>query len=248
MAQPAPKDKDFVAMGNPRWRPTALDDRDPLDWLGGKDVCRQILKDLCTRELEALRKRERHLRITYEEPARDGAELRRQVLASSEGSLLLRHERAHTLTYNRAYDSLLKGRLQSLKTGRPPGAPGRAEDDGAEQHTAGNKPEPDATSVAEARAQRKREAKAVAPGPDNGIGAAGGPGRRDDRDGKKGEAEDVRGGRRDVPSHFRGRFDGGRDDVTEAHQPERKRGRIPSAAAHATQPSLARRVSVPRKT
>ena len=65
------------------------------------------------------------LRSNYEEPARDGAEIRRQVLTSPEGSLLLRHERAHGLAYDRAYGAFLKGRNQSLKTGRPPGAPER---------------------------------------------------------------------------------------------------------------------------
>jgi hypothetical protein len=170
MAQPAPKDKDFVAMGNPRWMPAELDDRDPLDWLGSKDVCRQILKNTIERALTSLIERERHLRKNYEEPARDGAELRKQVLATPEGSLLLRHERAHDLTFHRAYGALLKGRPQSLKTGRPPGAPHSADDDEADRQDSAAVAA-DATRVAETRAERKREADAVAPGPGNGIGA-----------------------------------------------------------------------------
>jgi hypothetical protein len=115
MAQPKPKDKDFVAMGNPKWMPPALDDRDERDWVGGKQLSRQILHELIAGALLSLREREALLRRNYDGPARDGAELRRQVLATPEGSLLLRHERAHELTFNRAYGASLKGRLQSLK-------------------------------------------------------------------------------------------------------------------------------------
>jgi hypothetical protein len=171
MAQPAPKDKDFVAMGNPRWRPTALEDRDPMDWLGGKALCRQILNERVTEELASLRQREQRLRINYEEPARDGAELRRQVLASPEGSLLLRHERAHGHVFLGAYGAFLKGRLQSLKTGRPPGAPNKDDNHTAEQVQDRAAVVSDAAVVAERRAWRKQEAEAVAPGRDGGIGA-----------------------------------------------------------------------------
>ena len=175
MCQPAPKDEHFVAMGNPRWTPVALYDRDPLDWVGTKPVCRRILEALVARELASLREREEVLRTNYEVPARDGAELRRQVLVSPEGALLLRHERAHGLVYHRAYEAFLKGRAQSLKTGRPPGAPDPVAEDAADQDTASDQPgpesRPDATTAAEARARRKRAGEALAPGPDNGIGA-----------------------------------------------------------------------------
>ena len=43
MAQPAPKDKDFVAVGQESWTPPALYDREPRDWLGEPPVCRKIL-------------------------------------------------------------------------------------------------------------------------------------------------------------------------------------------------------------
>ena len=174
MAQPAPKDKDFVAAGKESWTPPALYDREPRDWLGEPPVCRKILADMVQRELASLRQRESVLRTNYEEPARDGAEIRRQVLATPEGSLLLRHERAHGLTFDRAYAAFLKGRLQSLKTGRPPGAPHPIADD-AGQASADDEPGPrrgsDATRVAEEKVRRKQAAAAVAPGADNGIGA-----------------------------------------------------------------------------
>ena len=86
------------------------------------------------------------------------------------GSLLLRHERAHGLTYDRAYAAFVKGRLQSLKTGRPPGAPSADDDDDAD-HTVSAAVVSDAPVVAERRDQRKRAAEAVAPGAGNGIGA-----------------------------------------------------------------------------
>ena len=80
--------------------------------------------------------------------------------------------RAHELTFHRAYGAFLKGRLQSLKTGRPPGAPSPG---GAEptdqQASAAAPPVSDRGAVAEAQAQRKRAAEAVAPGAANGIGA-----------------------------------------------------------------------------
>jgi hypothetical protein len=175
MTQPAPKDKDFVAVGQESWTPPALYEREPRDWLGETPVCRKILQNLVTRELASLRQREAHLRTNYEEPARDGAEIRRQVLTSPEGSLLLRHERAHGLTFQRAYDAFLKGRLQSLKTGRPPGAPERV-DGGEEDHPAKGVVVSDAAAVEERRVRRKRAAEAVAPGAENGIAAPRGHG------------------------------------------------------------------------
>ncbi len=105
------------------------------------------------------------LRTNYEEPARDGAEIRRQVLATPEGSLLLRHERAHGLTFDRAYAAFLKGRLQSLKTGRPPGAPHPVDDDAGQASAADEPgPGPDATRVAEEKVRRKQAAAAVGVG------------------------------------------------------------------------------------
>jgi hypothetical protein len=136
-----------------------------LDWLGEKPVCRRILEALVARELTSLRQREALLRTNYEVPARDGAELRRQVLVNAEGALLQRHERAHAQVYQRAYEAFLKGRALSLKTGRLPGAP-----DGGAEYEPAPAAKPDAPTVAEGRARRKRAAEALAPGPGNGIG------------------------------------------------------------------------------
>jgi len=174
MAQPAPKDPYFVAIGQESWTPPALYDREPRDWLGEPPVCRQILKNLVQGELAWLRQREQVLSSNYEEPARDGAEIRRQVLATPEGTLLLRHERAHELTYHRAYGAFVKGRRESLKTGRPPGAPLGVTDDAGQGSAAvepGSTSGSDATRVAEEKTRRKHAAAAVAPGAGNGIGA-----------------------------------------------------------------------------
>jgi hypothetical protein len=172
MAQPAPKEKHFVAMGNPAWTPTALYDRDAQDWLGEKPVCQRILAELLQRELTYLEQREKRLRTNYEIPARDEAEQRRQVLEGPEGVRLLRQEQAHGRVFHRAYEAFLKGRLQSIKTGRPPGAPDAGDENGADPQTADVEREAEAqrAAAAEAQARRKREAEAVAPGPDNGIG------------------------------------------------------------------------------
>jgi hypothetical protein len=175
MTAPATKDAQFAAIGQPSWTPSALYDREPRDWLGEPPVCRKILADTVQRELAALRQREQVLRCNHEEPARDGAEIRRQVLTSPDGMLLLRHERAHGLVYDRAYGAFVKGRLQSLKTGLPPGAPVGVDHAEAEP-TSGAVPS-DRAVVAERRTGRMRAAEAVAPGAGNGIGAP--PGQRD---------------------------------------------------------------------
>ena len=46
MTHPAPKDKDFAAVGQESWTPPALYDREPRDWLGETPVCRKILQDM----------------------------------------------------------------------------------------------------------------------------------------------------------------------------------------------------------
>jgi hypothetical protein len=171
MTAPATKDAQFAAIGQQSWTPPALYDREPRDWLGEPPVCRKILFDTVQRELKELRDREHVLRTNYEEPARDGAELRRQVLTTPEGSLLLRHARAHEQTFHRAYGAFMKGWHQSLKTGLPPGAPTAAGDEPRDQQAgAAVARESGREAAAAARAQRKRAAEAVAPGAANGIG------------------------------------------------------------------------------
>jgi hypothetical protein len=172
MTAPNTKDAQFAAIGQQSWTPSALYDREPRDWLGETPVCRKILFDMVQSELKALREREHVLRTNYETPARDSAELRRQVLTTPEGTLLLRHARTHEQTFQRAYAAMIKGWSQSLKTGLPPGAPIAGGDRPAHQQAdAAAARESDREAVAEAQARRKRAAEAVAPGAGNGIGA-----------------------------------------------------------------------------
>ena len=110
MCQPEPKDEQFVAMGNERWMPAGLMDRKTEHWLGKASLCRKLLVELAERELAYLRPREERLRKNYEEPARDGAEVRRQVLQGPDGARLLREAESHDRQYHRAYNAFLKGR------------------------------------------------------------------------------------------------------------------------------------------
>ena len=176
MCQPEPKDEHLVDIGNERFMPTALMDRDIAHWSGPIEISRTLLIELAERELAHLRPREELLRVNYEVPGRDGAEVRRQVLAGPLGAQLVRQAELHERQFHRAYSAFLKGRDQSEKSGRLPGAPnpdvhGEAESEpGA---TAAAEPEsgPAAVSAEEARAERKRAAAVLAPGDVNGIAA-----------------------------------------------------------------------------
>ena len=175
MCQPEPKDEHLVDIGNERFMPTALMDRDIAHWSGPIEISRMLLIELAERELAHLRPREALLRVTYEVPGRDGAEARQQVLAGPLGAQLVRQAELHERQFHRAYSALLKGRNQSEKSGRLPGAPnpdvhGEAESDVIATTTA----EPEAGAVVsaeEARAQRKQAAEVLAPGGANGIAA-----------------------------------------------------------------------------
>ena len=173
MAQPDPRDEDFVEIGNKSWMPSGLNDRKIHHWLGDDALSRKLLKEIAERELAALRPREERLRKNYEEPARDGVEIRNQFIQGPVGARLVREMELHDRQFHRAYGAFLKGRNQSEKTGRLPGASNPelhgTEDDSPTAARA--KPEPPSMSAEEAAAQRKREAAALAPAGENGIGA-----------------------------------------------------------------------------
>jgi hypothetical protein len=171
MCQPDPKEEDFLALGNERWMPTALNDRKAEHWLGHKALCRKLLEELAEGELAHLRKREALLRIHYETPARQGAEVRKQVLQSPEGARLQREAESHDRQYHRAYQAFLKGRAQSIKTGTLPGAPQEDLHGGSvETTTTAVAPEPAGLSAEAMQEQRMEGADALAPGGANGIG------------------------------------------------------------------------------
>ena len=172
MCQPAPKDEQFVAMGNEKWMPASLMDRPPAEWLGEASLCRKLLVERAERELAYLRPREERLRLNYETPARDGAEIRRQVLQGPVGARLLREAESHNRHYHRAYNAFLKGRAYSAKTGRLPGQPEADLHGEADETPATVVPVPVSESMPAEQgvARRKQAAEALAPGGENGIG------------------------------------------------------------------------------
>ena len=171
MCQPAPKDEKFVAMGNEKWMPAGLMDREPKEWLGEDSLCKQLMVGLAEREITSLTQREAILTQHHETPARNSAEIRKQVLASPLGVQLVRLGETHQRRFDRAFQAFLKGRAQSAKSGVLPGAP-HPDLHGEAVDTSGSEPEPvlDAEPAETLHQQRKQAADAVAPGPENGIG------------------------------------------------------------------------------
>jgi hypothetical protein len=176
-AQPAPKDEHFIDLGNHRYMPEELQDREPEGWLGPAEVCRELLVQVFSRMLADLREREQVLRTQYEEPARDGVEVREQVLRGPDGMQLNRLAKTHLQNYLQAYQAFLRGRKETRKTGAVPGAPT------AEVHGPGARKIVPVPATAEAKAagrqaanqqrgRRKTAAAATAPGRKKGIGAA----------------------------------------------------------------------------
>jgi hypothetical protein len=176
-AQPAPKDEHFIDLGNHRYMPEELRDRQPDRWFGPPEVCRELLVQVFSRMLADLRAREQVLRTQYEEPARDGAEVREQVLRGPDGMQLNRLANVHLQNYLQAYQAFLRGWSETRKTGAVPGAPS------AEVHGPGARKIVPVPATAEAKAagrqaasqqrgRRKMEAAATAPGRSRAIGAA----------------------------------------------------------------------------
>jgi hypothetical protein len=170
MAQPKPKDEDFVNIGNEKFMPLGLNDRNIENWLGDGSLCRRLLTELAERELAYLRPREELLRLRYETLARDGAEVRKQVLQGPIGARLQREADNQARHFHRAYNAFLKGRAQSEKTGRLPGGP---IPELHEPSALAPEPAPDTDTgpADQAAARRKQDAAALAPGGENGIGA-----------------------------------------------------------------------------
>jgi hypothetical protein len=178
IAQPEPKDEHVMELASQRYMPEALRDRQTEHWLGAPRLCREVLTKIVERELALLREREALLRTHYEEPARAGAEVRRQVLHSRDGMQLSRLQRMNEQQFIQAYQTFVRGRKESHKSGM---LPGQAVD---ELHTEEAKSavvparadpaaESDEEQQAEAdKAERTTVAAALAPGGANGIGAS----------------------------------------------------------------------------
>jgi hypothetical protein len=127
VAQPNPKERDIGLVLDRRVMPKALQDRDVEVWPGDPAASRAALEAIVARELPALRAREAMLRVKYEEPAR--AEAKEQALARlalrKEEVALLRAQRSHEQSYQRACQMFLKVRAALVAEGlRPAGTRG----------------------------------------------------------------------------------------------------------------------------
>ena len=102
-------------MGNEKWMPAGLMDRDIKEWLGEDSLCKQLMVGLAEREITSLTQREAILAQHHETPARNSAEIRNQVLASPLGVQLVRLGETHQRRFDRAFQAFLKGRAQSAR-------------------------------------------------------------------------------------------------------------------------------------
>ena len=85
------------------------------------------LRAKIAREVEGLRALEARLQVEIDGPERAEAVKRSQALEGTAGATWLRYARMHGLDYQRAYTTFMKGRTESEKTGKLPGAPNEAE-------------------------------------------------------------------------------------------------------------------------
>jgi hypothetical protein len=171
MCWPAPKDEKFIAMGNEKWMPPGLMDRQPKEWLGDVLLCKKLLVGVAEREILSLTQREATLREHHETPARDSAEIRKQVLATPLGMQMVRLAETHQRRFDRAFQAFLKGRAQSAKSGVLPGEPD-PKLHGVGVFPSGSEPTVRVAAAETRRRQRKQVADEIAPGPQNGIGPA----------------------------------------------------------------------------
>jgi hypothetical protein len=171
VSQPEPEEEAIAEMGSETRMPVSLRDRKTETWLPPRPCCQELLREQIETALAALRQREAHLRVHFEEPERASAERRAQVLAGAEAAQLERAIRLHALSFQRSYNALVQRRLDGVHQSRlghltsghdPAPSTGPAADPRAPEA------ERKATAAAEAR---QRAAEAVAPTLASGIGA-----------------------------------------------------------------------------
>ncbi len=100
-----------------------MQDRDLKLWPGDPAASRARLKAIVDRELPRLKSLEATLRVEYEEPARAEAEDQALAQVAKEETTLLRAERMHEQSYDRAVKSLIKVRKQSAAEPVPAAVP-----------------------------------------------------------------------------------------------------------------------------
>jgi hypothetical protein len=113
VAQPNPKQKDINRILDPHNVPKAIQDRDLKLWPGNPAESRARLHEIVNRELPRLRALEKTLRVQYEDPARAEAEDQALADVAKEEMALLRAEKMHEQSYDRAVKSFIKVRKQS---------------------------------------------------------------------------------------------------------------------------------------
>ena len=113
VAQPNPKQRTSISLLDPTRVPKTLQDRDVKLWPGNPAESRARLQAIVDRELPRLRALEKTLRVRYEDPARAEAEDQALAQVTKEEMALLRAERMHEQSYDRAVNSLIKVRKQS---------------------------------------------------------------------------------------------------------------------------------------
>jgi hypothetical protein len=130
-----------------------------------------MLLERAQRELAYLRAREEHLRVTLETPARDSAEIRRQVLQGKEGARMLRELESHQRTFDRFYNGFVKGRAYTAKSGLLPGQPVAGLHGDGHAARAAAAPAAETVPAEQGVARRQHAADVLAPGGTNDIGA-----------------------------------------------------------------------------
>jgi hypothetical protein len=90
-----------------------MQDRDLKLWPGDPAASRARLRAIVDRELPRLRALEETLRVQYEDPARAEAEEKALAQVTREETALLRAERMHEQSYDRAVNSFIKVRTHS---------------------------------------------------------------------------------------------------------------------------------------
>jgi hypothetical protein len=117
--QPNPKQEDIDKVLDRENIPKALRERDVQVWPCDAGECRARLQALVDGELARLRVLEATLRVQFEEPSKAEAKLMALASISKEEAALLRTQRAHDQSYERATTALVKVRKQTAAAPRP---------------------------------------------------------------------------------------------------------------------------------
>ena len=160
--------------------PESLRDRDINHWMPPRPHCRELLRQRIDEEIARLRRMEATLRVAFEEPARESAEVRASMLTGPDGSLWARYYKMHELEFDRCYRALEKTRQGADETAPIDAAPSEPFQAPAGDASASQEADLQAQTEADlARdlaaeteaAQRHEAAASLAPSEANGIGA-----------------------------------------------------------------------------